>query len=129
MGQMIADQVLQQVVMYFISTLLSSALAAGAVGGVLWRKLHVNDVQNQRMDDLAKAIKAIEEHNQITIRHILEDECQRAVEQGCISMAKKQYLTEIWKYYDGKHFDGKHWNGSGAVAYHSIEDLPVKEDC
>ena len=125
MGQMIADQVLQQVVMYFISTLLSSALAAGAVGGVLWRKLHVNDAQNQRMDALTQMIKDNEKIIETMCIHQLEIACDRAAKRGCISMKEKQDITALWDLYNGV----KHWNGKGEVAYKSIQPLPVKEDC
>lgn len=120
MGHLIAEQV----VVYVMGMLLSTLVAAFAVGGVMWRKLHINDLQNKRMDELLSAIKANEMIIKTMACHQLEIACKRAVDRGCISIGEKQAITELWDFYHAKG-----WNGPGEVAYNSIKNLPVKEDC
>lgn len=124
MGQMLADEIMGQVLAYLVGALLAAAVAALGVGGVVWRKLHVNDLQNQRMDKLLSAIKANEMIIKTMACHQLEIACKRAVDRGCISIGEKQAITELWDFYHAKG-----WNGPGEVAYNSIKNLPVKEDC
>lgn len=125
MGQIIADEVMRQVLTYLVGALLAAIVAAVGVGGVVWRKLHVNDLQNQRMNELTKAIKDNEKIIETMCIHQLEVACNRAVERGCIRLKEKQDITALWDLYHGV----KHWNGRGEVAVLSIQDLPVKEEC
>nr|DAO46629.1 MAG TPA: hypothetical protein [Caudoviricetes sp.] len=124
MSQMIADEIMRQVLAYLVGALLAAVVAAVGVGGVVWRKLHVNDMQNKRMDELLKAIHANELVLETMACHQLQLACKRAVDRGCISMQEKQDITELWDCYHAKG-----WNGPGEVAYKSIQNLPVKEDC
>ena len=124
MGQMLADEIMGQVLAYLVGALLAAVVAALGVGGVVWRKLHVNDLQNQRMDKLLTAIEANEDIIRTMACHQLEIACRRAVDRGCIGMTEKQNITELWNTYHAKG-----WNGPGEVAYNSIKNLPVKEDC
>lgn len=121
---MLVDEMVQQVLIYVVSTLLASVVAAFAVGGVIWKKLHVNDIQNARMDKLLTAIEANEDVIRTMACHQLEIACRRAVDRGCIGMTEKQDITELWNTYHAKG-----WNGAGEIAYKSILNLPVKEEC
>ena len=73
---------------------------------------------------LSDAIHANELVLETMACHQLQLACKRAVDRGCISMQEKQDITELWDCYHAKG-----WNGPGEVAYKSIQNLPVKEDC
>lgn len=118
------NMIMDQVITYLVGTLLSTLVASGCVGGVLWHKLNVNAEQNKRMDELLKAVRANELVLETMACHQLQLACKRAVDRGCISMQEKQDITELWDCYHAKG-----WNGPGEVAYKSIQNLPVKEDC
>ena len=124
MGHMIADELVSQVMAQVIGALLAALIAAIGVGGVFWRKLAVNDQQNKRMDEMSEAINALLELNEIMSRHQLEMSCDRALDRGCISLFDKQEIEKLYGQYKKMN-----WNGPGKVAYESIKDLPIREDC
>lgn len=118
------NELLGQLVGQIIGALLAGLIAAVSVGGVIWKKLNKNEIQDRRMADLVKLVKSNEELLHVMACHQLEIACRRAVDRGCIGMTEKQDITELWNTYHAKG-----WNGAGEIAYKSILNLPVKEEC
>lgn len=116
--------IMDQVITYLVGTLLSTLVASGCVGGILWHKLNVNKEQNQRMEELHATIKSNEAMLRTMSCHQLQMSCYRAVEKGCITFDEKQ---EIKRLYD--QYRAKNWNGPGEIAYQAMDKLPVNEDC
>lgn len=121
---LLIDEAVRQVLLYVLSTVLSTLIAAFAVGGVMWKKMHINEVQNTRMDELQRMIKSNEAMLRTMSCHQLQISCYRAVERGCITFDEKQ---EIKRLYD--QYREKNWNGPGEIAYQAMDKLPVQDSC
>lgn len=120
----IIEHLLTNVMSELVGALMAALIAAVGVGGFIWKKMHTNDLQNQRMDELQKMIQALLELVKTMSCHQLEMSCDRAIEKGCISLEEKQEIEKLYKLYEGMN-----WNGPGKVAYETMKQLPVREDC
>lgn len=118
------EQLINQVLAEAVGALLAALIAAVGVGGFLWKKMHTNDLQNQRMDEIVKVIQSLRKMVETMACHQLEMSCDRAIEKGCISLEEKQEIEKLYEQYDAQG-----WNGPGKVAYETMKKLPVKEDC
>lgn len=121
---LIMNELIGQLVGQIIGALLAGLIAAVSVGGVIWKKLNKNEIQDRRMADLVKLVKSNEELLHVMACHQLQISCYRAVERGCITFDEKQ---EIKRLYD--QYRAKNWNGPGEIAYQAMDKLPVSDSC
>lgn len=118
------NELIGQLISQLIGAMLAGLIAAVSVGGVIWKKLNKNEIQDRRMDELLKLIKSNEELLHVMSCHQLQISCYRAVEKGCITFDEKQ---EIKRLYD--QYKAKKWNGPGEIAYQAMDKLPVQDIC
>ena len=88
------EQLINQVLAEAVGALLAALIAAVGVGGFLWKKMHTNDLQNQRMDEIVKVIQSLRKMVETMACHQLEMSCDRAIERGCISLEEKQEIGQ-----------------------------------
>jgi len=117
------EHILTQFISDALGAIIAGLVAALGVGGVIWKKFRVNDAQNKRMDELQQTIEALLKIVKTMSCHQLQVSCNRAVENGYISMEDKQEIEKLYELYDGMN-----WNGPGKVAYETMKKLPVGDD-
>lgn len=121
----IIDQMISQVIGWGVGTFLAALVAAFGVGGVIWKKLNANQLQDKRMDELMRLIKSNEEMLRVMSCHQLEIACERALAKGCISLHDFQELQKLYDEYEAHGF-----NGPGKAAFMKVRsDVEVREDC
>ena len=123
--QPLIDQVLGQVIAYFVGALLAAAVAAIGAGGFVWKKLNTNHLQDERLKALDGRIELICDVERKMMAHQLQVSCQRALNKGCISMEE---FIEIQVLYDAyKSIDG---NSKGEAIYEKMKaEVEVREVC
>lgn len=117
------DNLINQFVSEALGAFVAGLVAAFGVSGVLWKKFAVNEQQNKRMDELQQTIEALLKIVKTMSCHQLQVSCNRAVDNGYISMEDKQEIEKLYELYDGMN-----WNGPGKVAYETMKKLPVGDD-
>lgn len=110
--------IMDQVITYLVGTLLSTLVASGCVGGILWHKLNVNKEQNRAINGMQNLLIKMACHQ-------LKLSCQRALDRGCISLAEFQELQEFYDYYVA--IGG---NGTGKAIFEKVKkEVQIREDC
>ena len=117
------EHLINQFISEALGAFVAGLVAALGVGGVIWKKMNANELQNQRMDELQQTIEALLKLVKTMSCHQLQVSCNRAVENGYISMEEKQEIEKLYELYDGMD-----WNGPGKVAYETMTKLPVGDD-
>lgn len=123
MEHMIADEIVSQMLTQVIGALLAALVAAVGVGGAIWKKMNANELQDKRMDELQQTIEALLKLVKTMSCHQLQVSCNRAIDNGYISMEDKQEIEKLYELYNGMN-----WNGPGKVAYETMKKLPVGDD-
>lgn len=113
----------EQVVSWGVATILASLAAALGVGGVLWHKLNVNKLQDDRIAKIEKNLSELSEIIQVMSCQQLQVACNQAIEKGFISLSNKQEIEKLYSLYKKQN-----WNGPGKVAHDSMSELPVRDD-
>lgn len=110
--------IMDQVITYLVGTLLSTLVASGCVGGVLWHKLNVNSEQNKTISTMQGLLVKMACHQ-------LKLSCQRALDKGCISLADFQELQEFYDLYISNN-----GNGTGKAIFEKVKkEVHIREDC
>lgn len=110
--------IMDHVITYLVGTLLSTLVASGCVGGVLWHKLNVNNEQNKTISTMQGLLVKMACHQ-------LKLSCQRALDKGCISLADFQELQEFYDLYVSNN-----GNGTGKAIFEKVKkEVHIREDC
>lgn len=116
--QPLIEQLANQLLTSLIGGLVAALVAAVGVGGVLWKKLAVNEAQDKRLARLENTVHTMASHQLIMA-------CERALAAGCISIHDMQELQRL---YDDYAAQG--WNGPGKVIFDKVKlDVDVREEC
>lgn len=119
----IVEQILNQIMASMIGGLIAAIIAAVSVGGVIWKKLNANKLQDDRIAKIEKNLSDLSEIIQVMSCHQLQVSCNQAIEKGFISLSNKQEIEKLYSLYDKQN-----WNGPGKVAHDSMSELPVRDD-
>lgn len=119
----IMNELIGQLVGQIIGALLAGLIAAVSVGGVIWKKLNANKLQDDRMVKIEKNLSELSEIIQVMSCHQIQVSCNRAIDKGFISLSNKQEIEKLYSLYDKQN-----WNGPGKVAHDSMSELPVRDD-
>lgn len=118
MMQPIVDEIIKQTLAWGVGTFLAAVIAACGVGGIIWRKLNANKLQ----DDL------IAKQDRLLMKmacHQLQLSCQRAMDKGCITLSAFQEIQELYDYYAANG-----GNGTGKAIFEKMKrEVEIREDC
>ena len=117
------EQIVNQIMASMIGGLIAAIIAAVSVGGVIWKKLNANKLQDDRIAKIEKNLSELSEIIQVMSCQQLQVACNRAIEKGFISLSNKQEIEKLYSLYDKQN-----WNGPGKVAHDSMSELPVRDD-
>lgn len=117
------DTIVNTAINWTTVTVLTMLVAAFGIGGTYWKK-----TKNKRQDEeIKRQEEEIEKQRRLLIKmacHQLQVSCERALENGTLTLAEYQELQEFYHYYD--EIGG---NGPGKKAFNKVmEQIDYKED-